>query len=179
MRKFILSVVAVLFSALSFAQEAPNDGVHIDLSAAYSLVNSAPTVNGADSVSATVLTARAPITDRFAVRYQMINLPASNAQINLGELEYRRSAADFLKGKGLRIDPSKYDVFAYMGFGGKRQDFSTKPAFSGIVGGGLDYKMGSVALRLVDIAYVRSVLDRKGVVLSNHFQFAPGISLRF
>jgi hypothetical protein len=179
MKKLFLAVTISMFTILGFAQD-PNAGVHVDLSAAYSLVNSAPTVNGADSVSATVLTARAPITDRFAVRYEMINLPASNAQINLGEVEYRRSAADFLKSKGLRIDPKKYDVFAYLGFGGKRQEASTKPAFSGIVGGGLDYRISEgVALRFVDIAYVRSVLDRHGVVLSNHLQFAPGLSFRF
>jgi hypothetical protein len=179
---FIVFALAIA----SFAQTAPepapapNDGVHIDLSAAYSFVNSTPTINGNDSVSATVLTARLPITDRFALRYEMINLPTSNAQINLGEIEYRRSAADFLKSPSLRIDPKKYDLFAYGGFGGKRQDATSTPAFSYIAGGGLDYKLTDVvAVRVVDIAYVRSTLDQRGLVLQNHLQFAPGISLRF
>jgi opacity protein-like surface antigen len=182
--KKILALL-VLSAATAFAQsitppEDVNDGVHIDLSAAFSVVNATPDVNGSDTVRANVLTARVPFTDRWAIRYQMINLAATNAQINLGEVEYRRSVGDVLKSSALRFDPNKYAVFGYGGFGGKRQDNSQTAAFSFIVGGGLDYNLSnSIALRLVDIAYLRSDLHQKGLLLSNHFQFAPGISLRF
>jgi hypothetical protein len=180
MKKLALVTFVTFVTMLGLAQDSPNDGVHVDLSAAYSFVNSAPTINGNDSISASVITARLPITDRFAARYEMINLPGSNAQINLGEVEYRRSTADFLKSSSLRIDPKKYDVFAYVGLGGKRQDATATPGFSYIVGGGLDYKLtDNVAVRAVDVAYVRSTLEQHGLFLSNHFQFAPGISLRF
>jgi hypothetical protein len=179
--KIFSLVSSMLLLALSvMAQEAPNDGIHVDLSAAYSFINSTPTVNGNDSVSATVVTARVPITDQFALRYELINLPSTNAQVSLGELEYRRSVASFLKSPNLRIDPKKYDLFVYGGLGGKRQDNTRTPGFSYIAGGGVDYKLTeTVAVRAIDVAYVRSTLDQHGLILSNHFQFAPGISLRF
>lgn len=157
-----------------------NSGVHIDLSMSYSLFNQTPTINGSDSQSATVGTLRVPITNRFAGVIKMIMMPGQNAQITLAGGEYRRNAAEFLKSPALKFDPSKYDLFVYGAVGGKRQDSSTTAAFSYMAGGGLDYKLTSnLVVRAVDIAYLKTDLQSKGLVLTNHLQFAPGISLRF
>src|SRR5262245_34250558 len=89
----------------------PNDAVHFDLSAAFQLVNNSANVNGSDSVQATVITLRVPVTDRFSGFAKVIALPKSTATVNLGGIEYRRNLADFLKSPSLKIDPSKYAVF--------------------------------------------------------------------
>lgn len=196
MKTFAMTYVLIapmLLSLGAFAQTATptptpaptplvdvNSGVHIDLSASYSLFNQTPTVNGSDSQSATVGTLRVPITNHFAGLGKMVLMPAQNAKITLGGAEYRRNVGEFLKNPGLKFDPTKFDVFGYGALGGKQQDGSTTAAFSFMVGGGLDYKLSpNLVVRAVDIGYLKTDLQSKGLVLTNHLQFAPGIALRF
>lgn len=191
MKSIVLAALLLLAVSFAGAQDptptptpAPivdvNSGVHIDLSVAYQFFNQAPTVNGNDSQSATVATLRVPVTNRLAALAKMIVMPGQNAQISLGGAEYRRNLGELLKSQSLKFSPAKFDLFAYAALGGKRQDNATASAFSALAGGGVDYHISqNVVVRAVDIGYLRSDLQSKGVILKDHLAFAVGGSFRF
>jgi hypothetical protein len=158
---------------------APNDFA-LDLGASFTSVTSAPSVVGTNTM-ATRFTVRAPLTGRWSGRIEAIKLPSDQATVYLAGLEYDRFLSDFFHPKDVKFDPSKFQLFAYGGFGGKKQDISTTPAFSAIAGGGVRRVLGgNLVMEIVNVSYFRSDLSRPGVILSNNnLSVSSGIGFKF
>src|SRR5262249_23560302 len=140
---------------------APNDFT-IDLGASFTSMTSAPAIVGTTS-AATRFTVRAPLTGRWSGRVEAIKLPTDQPTVYVAGLEYDRFLSDLFHPKDIKFDPSKFQVFLYGGFGGKKQDISKTPAFAAIGGGGVRRVLaGNLVLEILNVSYFRSDLSHPG-----------------
>jgi hypothetical protein len=179
-RAFVLVLALTVVSA-AWAQEA-NDGIHVDVSTSYTKLANGP----ARGTSATVITARIPASDRWALVYNQFQIPAANAQIYLGGVEYREVLSHIIKAKStLPLD--KIQVYLRAGAGTRRDSLGDRASFAGGFLGGISAPVGSIAgAKLAfqfEVGWIGGArLRRPGqsnFFLNNAPAIAPGLTLRW
>jgi len=183
-RKLLLRVAVFalcalcLFPGVVAAQNAePNAGTRVEIAGSYD-------VNGDSAQQATAAGVRVAFTARWSGQFRAIFAPnAGNGGVNynLGEVQYARKLSDFVKASSTQFNPGRFEVFAYGGAGAARNAIAAGNAsFAWSVGGGLNLRINdSTVLTLVEYNYIRSRVERAGVVLSSSHQITPGLRLRF
>ena len=184
MRKILLRVavfalcVLCLFPGSVAAQNAePNAGTRVEIAGSYD-------VNGDSAQQATVAGVRVAFTNRWSGQFRSIFAPKagnSGVNFNLAEVQYARNLGDLLKGSSAQFNPGRFEVFGYAGAGSARNAIAPGNAsFAWSVGGGLNLRINdSTVLTLVEYNYIRSRVDRAGVVLSSSHGITPGLRVRF
>jgi len=155
----------------------PNAGTFVEISASYD-------VNGSQDNRATVVGVRVPVTSRWSGQFRSILAPRAGndgVNFNLAEVRYDRNLSDLIKSRSAQVNPGRFELFAYGGAGSARGAMAKDNAsFAWSAGGGLNLRINdTVVITLFDYNYVRSRVERAGVVLSSNHQLSPGLSIRF
>jgi hypothetical protein len=188
MKMKALFLTLSLFAGLAaFAQDAqpqpaqqqvvsaePNEGAHFDISTSY-----AKLTDGAD---ATVISARLPVSERFAVVYSQYQIPSLNAQFFLGQAEFRERASHIFKSKGsAQTNLDAIQLFVRGGAGSRRDSLGNPANFAYGVSGGAEIGIGQLATAATSLHFEVGFLGSRGkfIVLQSSPTVGAGLSLRF
>jgi len=186
---FLLTALLLLSAPFAQAQDAtptptpaisnePNIGAHFEMSTSYERL-----LSGAN---ATIISARLPLTPRYAFVYSQYQIPAATAQIFLGETEFREKLSHLMKSSSAQINLDAIQIWARGGFGTKRDDQGNNPAFAWGIHGGVDIGIGqigggtlSVGVKVGMLGVTKQPAGPKVFVLGSSAEIAPGLNLRF
>jgi opacity protein-like surface antigen len=167
----------------------PNTGITLTAGLSYTLLTNGP----GNSVNVTKLDVALPITDKVSLIYNQYMIPSAQANVFIGGVRYSLLLSQIIKSaasanSSLKIDPTKFRIYADCGLGSRRDSISNaRVGVAGACNGGLSYNpVSNVAISL-EGGYIRTgaVAGATGTNATKSFLFgtspmiAPGVKLTF
>ena len=175
-------LIALVLACACMAQTPTPTPAPVDPNAGVHFVTDTAMYQLSDGKTATVFSARIPVSPRFSGVFSQWLVPPVNGNVSLAGVEFRESLASLVKNANFNPDLAKLEIFARGQIGSEIDSDNTRNFAYGIEGG-LEFPVGTIAGGTIKtgvrFGFLGLPYEGKHIVLGSNATISPQVSVSF